>query len=123
MVELEAEPAGVDLGDEEEVADEPLQAVGVALDDAQELALLVGQVSGCSVEHELEVAANRGEGRAELVRDERDELVLQPVELAELLVLLALAGEQLVDLLLVRLLVRDVEQVALGVDDRRRRRR
>ena len=40
------------------------------------------------VEQKLEVAADRGQRRPQLVRDERDELVLQPVELAQPLVLL-----------------------------------
>ena len=35
---LERQPAGVDLGDEEDVVDEPVQAVGVALDDREERA-------------------------------------------------------------------------------------
>ena len=46
------------------------------------------------VEDELEVAEDRGERRAQLVRDERDELVLQAVELAQPLVLLALAASR-----------------------------
>ena len=37
--------------------------------------------------HQLEVAADRGQRCAQLVRDERDELVLQPVELSQLVVL------------------------------------
>ena len=44
VVEFEGEAPGVDLGDEEEVADDALEAVGVSLDDAEELPLLVGQV-------------------------------------------------------------------------------
>ena len=113
--ELEGEATGVDLGDEEEIADEALEPIGVSLDDAQELALLVGQVLRLSVEHELEVAADRREGSAQLVRDERDEFVLQAVELTKLFVLSTFAGEQAVELLLVHLAVRNVEQVALRV--------
>ena len=74
-------------GEEEQVADEVEEPVRVALDDAQEPALLVGQVAGLAVEQELGVAPDRRQRRAQLVRDERDELVLQPVELAQALVL------------------------------------
>jgi hypothetical protein len=38
------------------------QALRVAVDDVQEAALLVGEVAAL-LEHELEVAANRGQGR------------------------------------------------------------
>src|SRR6266511_2747513 len=59
----------------------------LALDDAQELPLLVRQRARLLLEDELEVAADRGQRRSELVRDERDELVLEAVELAKPLIL------------------------------------
>ena len=61
--------------------------MGVALDDAQELTLFVGQRARLLLEHELEVTADRGQRRSELVRDERDELVFEAVELAKPFVL------------------------------------
>jgi hypothetical protein len=46
LFELERELAGLDLGDEEEVAHDVQQPAAVPLDDLQEPALLVGQVPG-----------------------------------------------------------------------------
>ena len=40
------------------------------------------------LEEQLDVAADRGQRRAQLVRDERDELVFEPVELTQAVVLL-----------------------------------
>ena len=45
-------------------------------------------MSGCVVPDQLEVAEDRGQRCSELVRNDRDELVLEPVELAQALVLL-----------------------------------
>ena len=52
--------------------------------------------SGSDLEQELDVARDRGQRRPQLVRDARDELVLEVVELDELLVLV---GQQLLRLL------------------------
>ncbi len=84
--DLEGELARLDLGEEEEVADKVEEPVRVSLDHTQELALLVRDLARLAVEDELEVAADRGQRRAELVRDEGDELVLQVVELEQALV-------------------------------------
>ena len=46
------------------------------------------QLAGLLVEHEIEVAPNRSQRRTQLVGDEGQELVLQPVELQKSLVLL-----------------------------------
>ena len=81
-VDVEDELAGLHLRDEEQVADEVEEPLRVALDDAEELALLVRQLARLAVEQELDVAPDRRQRRAQLVRHERDELVLQPVELA-----------------------------------------
>src|SRR5205823_11320904 len=67
------------------------------------------------VEQQLEIAADRGERRAQLVRDECDELVLHPVELAKAVVLAPSLAKQLVAVLLGRLGGRDVDREALGV--------
>ena len=91
---VEHELARVGLRDEQEIADEMEQAVDIAVDDLQELTVL-GRELVCVVEDELEVAANRGQRRSQLVRDERHELVLQAVEAAKPFVLCALALEGL----------------------------
>ena len=44
--------------------------------------LLVGHRPGV-IEHELHGAANRGQRRAQLVADDRDELVLHPVDFTQ----------------------------------------
>jgi hypothetical protein len=114
---LERELARLDLGEEKEVAHECQQPVGVPLDDAQELTLLVGDVSGFAVEDELEVAADGREGCAQLVRHERDELVLELVELEQPLVLLTLQGEQALQLSLGLLSRSDVARDRRRADD------
>ena len=81
--QVEVELAGIDLGDEQQVVDEPSQAVSVASDDREELALLVRKLVRSGFEDELEVAVDRGERSAKLVRDRRDELILESVEFAQ----------------------------------------
>ena len=72
---------GLDLGDEQQVADEPQQPPRVALDHVEELPLLVGDLARLLLEQQLEVADDRRQRRAQLVRDEREELVLEPLRL------------------------------------------
>ena len=84
---LDRKLPGLDLSEEEQIADQAEQPLGVAIDDPEEPALLVGEVAAF-VEQQLEVPADRGEGRPQLVGDERDEVVLEPVELPQPLVLL-----------------------------------
>ena len=67
------------------------------------------------VEQQLEVAADRRERRAELVRDEGDELVLHPVELAEALVLQLRLREERLAVRLGLLARGDVERISLRV--------
>ena len=83
--QLEGELARVGLSEEEQVADEVEQPGRVSVDDADVALLLLGEP--VVLLQQLDVAANRGERRPQLVRDERDELVLQPVELAQPVVL------------------------------------
>ena len=78
---LERETSCVDARDEEDVVDEPVEAQAVAVDDLQEVLLLVLQLAGLAVDQELEVADHRRQRRAQLVRDGADELVLHAVEL------------------------------------------
>src|SRR5215207_9512560 len=87
LAELERELPGLDLSEEEEVADEVHEALRVAVDDGEETVLVVAQLTRAAVEEQLEVAADRGQRGPELMRDQRDELVLQPVELTKPLVL------------------------------------
>ena len=57
----------------EDVADDAQQALGVALRDVEIRAQVIGQVG--ILDREIEVAEDRGERRAQFVRDGRDELV------------------------------------------------
>src|SRR6185295_10900002 len=84
--DLEGKLACLDLCKKKQVAHELEQPVRVPLDDAEKLPLLVGDLARLAIEHELEVAADRGQRSPELVRHERDELVLQSVELEQALV-------------------------------------
>ena len=90
---LDRELARLDLGEEEQVAHELEQPLRVPLDDL-EVAPAPGLGRLEVLEQQLDVAADRGQRRAQLVGDERDELVLEPVELAEPVVLL---GEEALD--------------------------
>src|SRR6266536_1784280 len=119
VLERQLELAGVDPGDEEEVVGELQQALRTLGDEAEESLLLVCQRAGVAVEQQLEVAADRGQRRSHLVRDERDELVPHLVELTQALVLLreelgrpALRLEQLFALLLDLVPLRHVPEEA-----------
>src|SRR4051794_39773044 len=83
---LEAQLASLDPGDEKQVADEPQQAPRVAVDDDEDVgALTRGRVVAVAfgvVAEQLEVADDGRQGRAQLVRDERGELVLHARRLA-----------------------------------------
>ncbi len=83
---LERELPGLDLRDEEEVAHEPQEPVRVAVHDVEEAPVLERKLG--IVEDELQVAGDRRQRRAQLVRDERDELIFETVELAQPVVLL-----------------------------------
>ena len=57
----------------QQVVDQPLQAVGLAVDDAQEL--LAGRVVvGFAIDEQLDIGPNAGQRRLHLVADRRDEL-------------------------------------------------
>ncbi len=73
---------------EQQVLDEREEPLGVAVDHLQPRLLFDAQPGRLGVVvQQLEVAADRRERRTQLMRDERDELVLHPVELAQPLVL------------------------------------
>ena len=73
---------GLDLGEIEQLVDEPRQPLGFGDHDAQEIeALAVRQVG--VVAQDLGKRPDRGQRRAELVIDGGDEVVLQPVELLQ----------------------------------------
>ena len=78
---LELELPRLQVADEEQVGHEAEQALGVAVDDAEEVLLLLGEFPHLAVQHRLDVADDRGQRRAQLVRDVGDELVLQPLRL------------------------------------------
>ena len=80
--ELQLQAVRVEPRDEEQVADQPLQPLGAAVDDREEPLLLVVQLARLALADHLEEAHHRRQGRPELMRDGRDEIVLEPVELA-----------------------------------------
>ena len=80
--EVQLQAARVEPGDEEQVADQALQPLGAAVDDREEALLLVVQLARLALADHLEEAHHRRQRRPELMRDGRDEIVLQPVELA-----------------------------------------
>jgi hypothetical protein len=84
---VEDDVPSIHLRSEEQVADDPQQAVGIPVDHGEVASLAVSQITRLAVEHELEVAANRGERRAKLMRHGRDEIVLHAVEPSKLVVL------------------------------------
>src|SRR5439155_1224041 len=77
---FQRELSRLDLRDEEEVADKPHQPVGVALDHVEEMNMLLIQLIAV-LEHELQIAEDRGQRRSQLVRDDCHEFVLQLVQL------------------------------------------
>ena len=113
---VERDRAGRILCLEQQVLDEVQEPHRVAVDDVEPVDVRSPEVGlDCLVEQQLEIAADRGERRAQLVRDECDELVLHPVELAKAVVLAPSLAKQLVAVLLGRLGGRDVDREALGV--------
>ncbi len=75
-LDLEVDATGLDARDVEHVVDELDEAVGVLLDDREELLLDVVDLAGIAVQDEVDVALDRRQRRAQLVADRRDELVL-----------------------------------------------
>ena len=88
LLERQLQLTGLQTGREQQVVDEPQQPVGAPRDDLEEAAALGVERRAVLVERELDVADDRRERRAQVVGDERDELVLQPVGLDEPCVLL-----------------------------------
>ena len=97
------------LREVEDVVDEQQHALGVRVRDRQQLDLLLVVLEVALVEQQLERALDRRERRPRLVRDDGDELGLQPVEALRVLEQLRVAdlhrdlrGEQRKELLVVR---------------------
>ena len=87
---LDRELPVLDLRDEEQIVDQAEQAVRVSVDDVRVQPLPLRELL---VPEQLEVAEDRRQRRANLVRDERDESVLETVELAQALVRLQFLHE------------------------------
>src|SRR5207302_3664470 len=86
---LEREIARARLSGEQEILDQAEETLGVAIDHLEPVHLRGGKFRHDVVlQKQLEVAADRRQRRAKLVRDEGDELVLHSIELAEPFVLL-----------------------------------
>ena len=81
-LELEFQAAAFEGGNGEEVLDEEVQAMGVALDDFEEALGDFGVVAG-AVEEGFDVAFDEGERGAEFVRDVGDEFLALALELFE----------------------------------------
>jgi hypothetical protein len=113
LADLEGQPAGFDLRDEEEVAHQAEEALGVAVDDVEKAPGLVAEA--LVFLHELQVARDGRERRAQLVRHERDELVLEAVVLAQAVVLLEQEPLRRLGLSLSRPLAR-IQPLPLGSD-------
>jgi hypothetical protein len=75
VVHTEVERPVLCLGDEQQIADETHQPLGVPLHDAEERFLLGRARRERIVADQLEIAHDRRERRAQLVRDHRNELV------------------------------------------------
>ena len=88
QVDLGVVPLGMarlDLGHVQHLVHQPRQTLGLADDDGDELAAL-GRVHAGVVAHQLGQRPDRGERRAQLVRDRRHEVVLEPVQALELFI-------------------------------------
>ncbi len=69
----DADHAGLDPGQVQQVVDQPLQPIGLAVDDAREL--FAGRlVLGVAVGQQFHVGLDAGQGRLHLVADRGDEL-------------------------------------------------
>ena len=85
VADLQRQLPRLHLGQEQQITHQVQEAFRVALDDPGEV---VGvPPAGPLVPQQLDVADDRGQRRPQLVRDEGDKLVLQPVQLAQPLVL------------------------------------
>src|SRR6266516_2111643 len=107
---VERHVPGSSLGHEEQVDDDVEQPLRVAADDAEEVAVTLREPVAVLVE-QLEVAEDRRQRGPQLVGDDRDQVVLEVVELAQALVLHGQDGAGLVRLLeqLAVLLAADVD--------------
>jgi hypothetical protein len=85
VVELQRQLARLHLGQEQQIPHQAEQSFRVPLDDLGEV---VGvQLARPLVPQQLDIADDRGQRGPQLVRDQGHELVLQPVQLPQLLIL------------------------------------
>ena len=92
VVALHVQAAGLDPVEDEQVLDQPAQPGAVAVDDAEHRALPGRQLAGVTVLQQLEVAADGGQRRAQLVADRRQEVGLLPVQALQPLDVVPLVG-------------------------------
>ena len=64
---VERDLPGFHLGDEKQIPDQSQQPIGVSLDDRDELPLIVVELAGVAFAQQLQIAPDRGQGRAQLV--------------------------------------------------------
>ena len=91
-------PPGLDLREIEDVVDERQQGLGVGLDDVQIAPTVRGEPGALLAQQQVAVAHDRVERRADLVREVREELALEPgglLELTRALLLDALGAREL----------------------------
>ena len=89
---VDVQAAGLDPVEHEQVLDQPPQPGAVAVDDAEHRALPGRELAGVAVLQQLEVAADRGQRRAQLVADRRQEVGLLPVQPLQPLDVVPLVG-------------------------------
>src|SRR3990170_5859718 len=80
---VEGDGAQLDVGEVEILGDEALQLRGVLEDDAKRLLLACGHPAEVPLEYQLEITADRGQRRPELMGDGRDELLGHAGEASE----------------------------------------
>ena len=81
--QLEDDRAGPEAGDLEDVADDPLHPVGVALDRGQQRRLLLRRRRRLGVAEQADAGADRRERGPQLVGDRREEVGSQPLQLGQ----------------------------------------
>jgi outer membrane lipoprotein SlyB len=92
--EVEAHLAAFDDGDVEQLVEEVEHDVRGAVHAADHGALVLGELAGGAVEHELGESTDGGEGIAKIVGGDAEKVVLGGVGLAEIVDELALTLEQ-----------------------------
>ncbi|MNL03147.1 hypothetical protein D3C87_1236730 [compost metagenome] len=84
--DVEDEGAGVHAGKVEKIVEQAHEAVAARLDLVDEILLRQRQIAAYPILQELGIAEDRGQGRAELMRNGIDEVAFEAVKLFELIV-------------------------------------